>query len=257
MRMLKTRSSREADNLYLKTSLISRWLHPLFLFLVISVSRNTCEGFSSTFPSSLKFGLKTTDNMRSRILSSFLHRQHNSNRLSRSFLVNNFFRSSSYLYSSSNDYSSSLTSNESLVKSRISTQIGKRSARKKCMEEDRQRNLRLKQLLHTDANAEGSSEDTEFQVPALFALKVSVDKELREELNLNGREKRGRVFIEMGTDGCTTLKGLKQEIHSFFRCLKKSTYLVGAALPEGKSISIQFANSYFRSLLKYFVGLTK
>lgn len=58
-------------------------------------------------------------------------------------------------------------------------------------------------------------------------------KELREELRMNGREKRGRMFIELGSPGSCSLKGLKMELHSFFRSLRKSTYILSAALPEG------------------------
>ena len=48
---------------------------------------------------------------------------------------------------------------------------------------------------------------------------------------MNGREKRGRVFIQHDSEGCASLKGLKFEIHAFFRALKKSTYLLSANLP--------------------------
>lgn len=54
---------------------------------------------------------------------------------------------------------------------------------------------------------------------------------MREELHLNGREKRGRVFVQSDSFESTTLQGLKNELHSFFRALKKSTYVLSAQLP--------------------------
>jgi len=65
----------------------------------------------------------------------------------------------------------------------------------------------------------------------MYQIRIAVDKELRDELKMNGREKRGRVFIEKDTEGCSSLSGLKVEMHAFFRALKKSTYLLSANLP--------------------------
>lgn len=162
----------------------------------------------------------------------------------------NWDRPYSYLScssSNSNDYtkkniatlSSDLESNEYLVQARIQARTEKRQTREKSIEEDRSRNLRIKRLIYNDANqSETNGKDDEnennvgFLIPKLYALRVSVDKELREELRMNGREKRGRVFIEEDSDGCTTLKGLKFELHAFFRCLKKSTYLLSAGMPQ-------------------------
>ncbi len=147
--------------------------------------------------------------------------------------------------SNSNDYtkpnilalSSDPKSNEYLVQARIQARTEKRQTRQKSLEEDRSRNLRIKRLIYNDAN-QGETNENEhennvgFVIPKLYALRVSVDKELREELRMTGREKRGRVFIEEGSDGCTTLKGLKFELHAFFRCLKKSSYLLSAGMPQ-------------------------
>jgi hypothetical protein len=55
---------------------------------------------------------------------------------------------------------------------------------------------------------------------------------MRDQLKLNGREKRGRVFVEMGSDASQTLRGLRWSIHSFFRVLRKSSYLLEACLPK-------------------------
>ena len=136
----------------------------------------------------------------------------------------------SSLFSTANS-NNDLSNNDSIVKSRLSVQMGKRMARKQSLEEDRQRNFRLKKLMQS--NNGNKSDGSSFCPPELYAVRVSVDKVLRDELHLNGREKRGRVFIEIGSDGSQTLKGLTQEIHSFFRCLKRSSFLISAALPEG------------------------
>ena len=71
------------------------------------------------------------------------------------------------------------------------------------MEEVRERNLRLKRMISTEA---GDGSDGSYPIPSLFAVRVSVCQELREELKMNGREKRGRAFIELGSDGTKTLK---------------------------------------------------
>ena len=84
-------------------------------------------------------------------------------------------------------------------------------------------------MLHSDAN---KSEGEVFKTPSLYALKLSVCPELRDELKLNGREKRGRVFVEMDSAASRTLKGLKMEIHSFFRVLRKSSDLLEATMPK-------------------------
>ena len=132
-------------------------------------------------------------------------------------------------------------SNEYLVQARIQARVEKRQTRKDSQEEKRQRNLRIKRLIHNDARAnngngsndnDSSTSSAGFQIPKLYALRLSVDKELRDDLKLNGREKRGRVFIEEGNVGCSTMKGLKYEIHAFFRALKKSTYILSAGMPE-------------------------
>ena len=107
--------------------------------------------------------------------------------------------------------------------------LGKKAARKKRKEEEKQRNLMLKELLSKESgNGSGG-----YIVPTLYAIKVSVCSELRTELNMNGREKRGRMFIELGSEGTKSLKGLRCELHSFFRSLRKSTFVLSAALPEG------------------------
>jgi predicted sulfurtransferase len=143
---------------------------------------------------------------------------------------------------------SSSSTNNDLAEERLRIVREKSQTRKQYLEIDRQRNLELKRLLHTNVNAPATDNDNStngdasasrsleenasFQVPPMFALKVSVDASLRQEFNMNGREKRGRVFIPFESAGCQSLGGLKQELHSFFRCLKKSTFVLSAALPE-------------------------
>ena len=142
------------------------------------------------------------------------------------------------LCSQSNNNNSAMNtiknSNEYLVQARIQARNEKRQIREKSLEDDKERNLKIKRMIHNDSqsNKNNGLKAGGFQVPNLYALRVSVDKQLREELKMNGREKRGRVFIEEGTEGCKSLKGLKSEVHSFFRCLKKSTYLLSAGMPQ-------------------------
>ena len=116
--------------------------------------------------------------------------------------------------------------NQSISEELEESRLGKKAARAKSKLADKERNLKLKELLNS-SNVDGS-----FEVPSLYAVKVSVCKELREELKMNGREKRGRVFIGVGSEGSQTLKGLKMELHSFFRSLRKSSFTLSAALPE-------------------------
>jgi len=91
----------------------------------------------------------------------------------------------------------------------------------------------------------------------MFAVKVVACPTLRSELRMNGREKRGRMFVERpialsssssetttthdddaddaaassSEYACTSLAALRRTIHEFFRRLKKSTYVLSASLP--------------------------
>lgn len=126
------------------------------------------------------------------------------------------------------------SSNQDLVERRLEINRAKRAVRERTVQERVERNFKIKRLLHTDTNtATATNNDTaEFHVPPLYAIKVWVDDALREELRLSGREKRGRVFIEAGSDGANNLKGLKQELFSFFRALRKDSFLLTASLPQ-------------------------
>ena len=140
----------------------------------------------------------------------------------------------------------SSATNEFLAQARISVESSKRQSRKAALQQDKQRNLELKRLLQhgtnditdsTDSTDSSSGEprkdisDTGFQIPSMYQIRISVDQTLRQELKMNGREKRGRLFLTTDSDGVSSLKGLKFEIHAFFRALKRSSYLLSASVP--------------------------
>ncbi|CAB9527012.1 UPF0176 protein YceA [Seminavis robusta] len=119
-----------------------------------------------------------------------------------------------------------LSSNQDLAQKRIEVARAKKAAWKRSVLETNKRHLHIKRI------TEEKEQSTDFQVPALYALKVSVCEELRNELHLSGRERRGRVFIELGSPATRSLKSLKYDIHAFFKALKKSTFVLSACLPE-------------------------
>lgn len=45
-----------------------------------------------------------------------------------------------------------------------------------------------------------------------MALTRTLKQQQQSQLSLNGREKRGRLFVERGSNASVTLKGLKQEV---------------------------------------------
>jgi hypothetical protein len=116
------------------------------------------------------------------------------------------------------------------VERRLEKNREKRQVREQSIQERVERNYKIKRLLHGD-NCE-DKEAPDFSARPLYAVKVWVDESLREDLRLNGREKRGRVFIEAGTEGVSTFRGLKDELYSFFRALRKDTFLLRATLPQ-------------------------
>lgn len=122
-----------------------------------------------------------------------------------------------------------IPSNQELVDERLKVAKAKKEARLQSSKESRERNLQLKRLFH--GNEINSAPGNNYTVPDMYAIKVSVCKELREDLKLNGREKRGRFFVEVGSKGSQSLKGLQMELHAFFRALRKSTYRLEASLP--------------------------
>lgn len=100
----------------------------------------------------------------------------------------------------------------------------RKKTRQMYIEMDRQRNLELKRLINDNNQQESEG---------FIAVRVSVDDSLRRSLAMNGREKRGRMFLRHGQDGhMTTLAEFKQELHGFFRTLKRKSYILQAALPS-------------------------
>ena len=132
---------------------------------------------------------------------------------------------------SSGEGGSKVLTNQDLVDRRLEVIRGKKAARQRSAKERESRNLNIKRLLHSD-NSGDNSDSSSFQIPPLYAVKVWVDDELRDEMKLSGREKRGRVFIESGSDGTKTFRGMKDEIFGFFRALRKNTFLLTANLPQ-------------------------
>lgn len=81
---------------------------------------------------------------------------------------------------------------------------------------------------------------TDAQQHPLFQVKVHVCEELRNDLRLSGREKRGRVFLERDSAAVASFRSLKGQLHGFFAALRKDTYLLSGSFPrvdeEGKVI---------------------
>jgi hypothetical protein len=119
-----------------------------------------------------------------------------------------------------------LPTNQELVEKRLAVNRAKRESRERTVQERVNKNLKLKRLLHSD-----NYHSSDHKVPPLYAVKIWVDEELRQEMRLSGREKRGRAFIEADSAGVTTFRGLKGELFAFFRALKKDSFLLTASLP--------------------------
>ena len=112
-----------------------------------------------------------------------------------------------------------MSTNQELVEQRLAVARAKRHIHQQAMDDIHARNMKLKdELRWKNKNS-------------MYAIKLTVDEELRQILQLNGREKRGRVFLAQGSNGTMSLHGLKNELHTFFRALRKSTYLLSASLP--------------------------
>ena len=120
-----------------------------------------------------------------------------------------------------------IPSNRELVQKRLEVAKAKKEARQKSIEDTIKRQLHIKSVVESKEN-----EGADFAVPALYAVKVSVCDDLRNEYRLSGREKRGRVFIEIGSPATRSLKALKYDIHAFFKALRKSSFVLSASLPE-------------------------
>lgn len=114
-----------------------------------------------------------------------------------------------------------IPSNQQLVQNRLQVAREKKEARENSIKERHRRHLQIKKVVQ-------SKDD----VPPLYQLKVTTCEELRNELRLSGRERRGRVFVEVGSPATKNLKSLKYDIHAFFRALKKSSFVLSACFPE-------------------------
>jgi len=136
------------------------------------------------------------------------------------------------LASSKEEVGNKILSNQDLLERRLAMNRGKRAARERSVQERVNRNLNIKRLLHSGATGDGTSDQSYPLTQPLYAIKVWVDDELRNELKLSGREKRGRVFIEAGSKGTKTFRGMKDEMFGFFRALRKNTFLLTANLPR-------------------------
>lgn len=89
--------------------------------------------------------------------------------------------------------------------------------RRELMEQEKQRNQHLRQLL------------TESK-PILYEVRVSIDDELRHSLEIK-TEKRGRMFIKKNSNSAKTLIGIKEEINIFFPALRTCAISMIADLP--------------------------
>lgn len=121
--------------------------------------------------------------------------------------------------------------NQQLVERRNEIHRQKRQARQKSLDADRERNLKLRHIFRESSTSSDG-------VPPMFAVKVVACPTLRSELKMNGREKRGRMFVERPQGeanaqeyACNSAKALRKTIHEFFRRLKKGQYILSASLP--------------------------
>jgi UPF0176 acylphosphatase like domain len=110
----------------------------------------------------------------------------------------------------------------------------KREARQRSIQAVNERNYQLKSMLLGNNkpiapdkdNDQSSNNDMQ-----LYQIKVLVCEELRQELKLTGREKRGRVFLERHDAATRSLSALRSQLHGFFRALKKDSYVLSASYP--------------------------
>jgi predicted sulfurtransferase/predicted O-methyltransferase YrrM len=127
-------------------------------------------------------------------------------------------------------------SNQELVQRRLEVARHKRQARHLSSQQDHARNLQLKSLLgqqQQQHEAVSSRNQTKSSSASslLYALKVSVCDQLRQELKLSGRERRGRVFVSSDSAALHSLTALSLEIQASFRALRKHSYCLYAGLP--------------------------
>lgn len=114
------------------------------------------------------------------------------------------------------------TTRDYLLYLRNLAQAVKVPSRKELLKEEKKRNSCLRQLIENDAK---------FEISTLCEVRVSIDLELREELNMK-KEKRARVFIRMAGNGTKTIKGLEDEVKSSFRAVRNCSLAFSAELPQ-------------------------
>jgi predicted sulfurtransferase len=151
-----------------------------------------------------------------------------------------------------------LLSNQQLVEQRLAALRAKKEARYQSMQKATHRNWKIKSMLYDDDNdnnrgqqeqQQSNNNNKSKQEELLYAVRVSVCEELRQELKLSGREKRGRVFIQKNSSSSSlhSLEALKLELQSFFRALRKGSFTLSASFPQlapnGTPISSSSSNS--------------
>jgi UPF0176 acylphosphatase like domain len=122
----------------------------------------------------------------------------------------------------------STISNRELAEQRLAVYRARNEEIQESIARTNERNYELKERL--TRRPDGGPQTLADQ--DLYQVKVVVCDELRHDLKLSGREKRGRVFLEPTNDAVSTLQGLKRELHAFFRALRKDTYVLSAGYPE-------------------------
>lgn len=136
-----------------------------------------------------------------------------------------FFTSAGTFNSATKLFSAS--TNREIAEKRQQVYQAKREARQVSIDLVNERNFQLKRLLHSNGTEWGA-----FCVPPLYQIKVTVCEELRQDLKLSGREKRGRLFLEQDSAAVSSLAALRSELHAFFRALRKGTYVLSAGYPS-------------------------
>jgi UPF0176 acylphosphatase like domain len=143
-------------------------------------------------------------------------------------------------YQTGNCGSSATKTNRELAEERIQAYRAKRETRQKSIESANERNYQLKQLLHgcddASKNVDSVSNSGDpmarnATAKALYQIKVITCEKLRHDLKLSGREKRGRVFVDVSNPAVSQMSALKSELHAFFRALLKDSYLLYGGYP--------------------------
>ncbi|KAL7564793.1 hypothetical protein ACA910_021055 [Epithemia clementina (nom. ined.)] len=132
--------------------------------------------------------------------------------------------------------------NYELAKQRDEVSRAKRRARLRSHQNAVHKNYRLKELIEQqqkqqfgDArsmdDATNASAISRASTSTLYALKVTLCSELRRQIKLRGRDKRGRVFVEANSDAVLSLDALKRELSGSFHSLRKNDFVLCASYP--------------------------